>query len=253
VDKPDYFFGLEPNWFTRDRLFMVFVTRDALSGAYVAGQFYDEGVARLQLQQLAPLLGWWVRRLVAQRKLREQEYAAINPLSGDFLNKDRRNFCIFSKQLLDVTVRRKPSLWAPNSVGTVRVTLATGEIKKLILIAGQNPDALATMLGRVCPDTKVEGKASVLKSPPLEEQDARRLRVYSLCSVVFLMSGAGLAFVAFDRGQNPGLWTLAGFNLLAAIYFIVRAAMGRKPATVEKQDDLLHPQRQRLDDAKFRC
>lgn len=223
MDDADFFYGLEPRWLTWDRLYMVIVTRDALSGAWIAGQLYDHTAARLQLQQAYLFLGGWVRRKLGQRAVREQEYERMDPLSSDFLNRDRRNFCIFNKQILNITVNRKRSLWAAHSVGTVNVSLATGETKKFILIAGQDPDQVAEMLRRIHPATRIEGTAPA-KPLAMEGNPARRRRFYVLCTAAFLFFAGCFAYAAVQR-NDPGQWVGAVLNLLGAVYCGVRAAM----------------------------
>jgi len=235
VDNTDFFYGLEPHWLTRDRLYMVFVAREALCGAWIAGQLYSDTAARLQLQQTYLFLRGWVRRLVARRAVRKQEYLGMDPLSGAFLARDRRNFCIFSKQILDVAVSRRPSLWAANSVGTVRVTLATGEIRKFVLIEGQDADDVAEILRRVCPETKLVGKARPI-SPANKWNHARRTRFYVLCCAVFSLFAAGFTLVAVGRGNDPGPWAGGVLNTLGALYCGVRAAKCRKLAADENQE-----------------
>jgi hypothetical protein len=39
--KP-WFYGLEPRWFRWDRLYEVYILGDRITGAYLAGQVYDE-------------------------------------------------------------------------------------------------------------------------------------------------------------------------------------------------------------------
>lgn len=238
MEKTDcFFFGLETHWFTRDRLYMVFVTREALCGAYVAGQVYDETVARLILQGIYPFLRGWVRRVLEQRASREQQYKSIDPLSGEFLNKDRRNFCLLGQQILDVVVKRKRSLLVAYSVGTVRLTLASGETKKLVLLAGQDPDRVAEMLRRLYPATRLEGEASPQSDPAAKQwSHARRMRFYLLFCALFLFSAVGLAFTAVRRGHDPGQWAVAVLNLLGAIYCGTRAAKCRKSAADEKKE-----------------
>jgi len=43
------FDGLDPRWLKSDRVYRIYVTPDLLRGGYIAGQFYDEQSAAIQL------------------------------------------------------------------------------------------------------------------------------------------------------------------------------------------------------------
>ena len=138
---------------------MVFVTREAIFGAYIAGQMCDEASARRQLQSLYPFLRFWVRRLLAKREERETHYLQLDPRSDGFLAADKRNFFVPNTQVMDITVSRGRSLmWG--GVGKLKVDDATGRSRKFVLISQQDTDAIAEMLRPFFPGIKLIGEQS---------------------------------------------------------------------------------------------
>src|SRR5262245_47070199 len=138
-----WFYGLQPSWFSWDRLYKVFLTPSALCGAYIAGQVYDEDSGNRQLVMPAQGLGLlfipWVRRMVRQRREREASYEGLDPLGPEFLEMDRRNFRLEAEEIQRVVLSDKRSLmWAPDSCGALVFHGWDGRKRKFILI-GQQP------------------------------------------------------------------------------------------------------------------
>lgn len=235
LNERSYFYALQPRWLSTDRLFMLFVTREALYGAYVAGQIHDDNSARAQLQQLYPLLRFWVNRILARRAERERHFLTIDPRSGEFLSADKRNFCIFSSQVVHVTVNCKRSLWAARNVGTVKIVLATGQVLRFILVRGQDPEAISRMLRSFCTDTTLIGEPQNAKESREAAAKPERWKFYAMCSVAFFGFGVALLVVPL-RGGPKSLLVASILNLAFAVYCLIRAAKFHRSTTRLKLD-----------------
>lgn len=152
MNRTVIFYGLQPRWTGWDRLFKIYALPDAIAGAYIAGQVYDEASGRAQLIAPAGILGLfmvpWVRRMVRRRQEREASYASLDPGSDEFLAVDSRNFVIERADVEHVTIRRRRALWtwgATNS-GTIEFALWGGVKRRFILIGEQDTDGVARAL-----------------------------------------------------------------------------------------------------------
>jgi hypothetical protein len=136
------FYGLQGRWTGFDRLFKLFVTRDGIAGAYVAGQVYDEASGAAQLVNPArvagPLMAMWVRRLIRKRAERELMYDAIQPGSAEFMAADSRNFLLNKSDIEQAVLKSKRSLWASVNCGTVTFQLWSGKRLKFVLAGEQD-------------------------------------------------------------------------------------------------------------------
>jgi hypothetical protein len=151
MSKWPYFYGLQPRWFTPDRLFKVFTLSDSICAARVAGQFWDEQSARVQLAPagiLGVLAGPLVRQLIRRRTERETLYDSLAPGSTEFLGADRRNFVIHRAEVYSVVVSMQRCLWTgrvPNK-GRIDIHLVDGSRKRLILLGEQDATTIVAQL-----------------------------------------------------------------------------------------------------------
>jgi hypothetical protein len=147
------FFALEPRWLGRDRFYKIHVTDADLRGVLIGRQVYDEDSARRQMiapaQIFAPLMKLWADRILKRVRQREMDYDAMVLSSGDFLKRDRLNFLICRRDILDVQVNRKKRLWTGCSkiAGTLRLRMHDHSQREWIIVRDQDIDAIAASLG----------------------------------------------------------------------------------------------------------
>jgi hypothetical protein len=153
-----FFYGLQPCWWSADGLYKVYVSTEMLAGAYIAGQFYDEDVAALQLQQATLFFAPLIRRWLKRRSEREAHYSSADPFSAEFLECDRRNFHIQRTNVLYIRLLRRRALWTPFNAGSVEVKLVDGPARRLILVNDQNADEILGLLKAFYPLTEAIGK-----------------------------------------------------------------------------------------------
>jgi hypothetical protein len=156
-DRPSIpaFYGLEPQWASSDRLFKIYITGDALYGAYVAGQFYDAEIAANALSVLYFVLHRRVQRAVRRRHELERVYDGLVGTPTELLARDERNFCIERTRLFGVTVRRRRSWWTPDNRGSLHLELADGSKRRFLFVEKQDPDRIAAMLECFWPTLEV--------------------------------------------------------------------------------------------------
>ena len=162
----------------QDRFYRIYVSDKLLAGAYVAGQFYDERSARLQLQQAALFFGPFVRRCLIRRQEREAFYDSSDPFSPPFLEHDQRNFQIERMVVARTRLRRRRSLWTPINAGVLELELLDGSIRRFILAGEQHADDVLELLRTFDPWIEVSGKAEA----DAAAKAARRRRGSERCS-----------------------------------------------------------------------
>jgi hypothetical protein len=150
-----FFYGLQPRWLSWDRLYRVYVCDRMLAGAYVAGQFYDEPSAAIQLQLLGLFLRPLVRRWLAQRQEREAMYDVADPFDPSLLNYDRRNFQVPRSEVTRTRFRRNRSLWTAFNVGVVELELVDSTRMRFLLVGDQQPDEVLDLMREFDPDIEV--------------------------------------------------------------------------------------------------
>jgi hypothetical protein len=136
----------EPRWVTPDRLYAVYVTRNALHFFRVGGQLiavagaYPEDPAAYQDPKLVG------------------RYAGLDPLDPSALRLDPKNLLVPAAEVRAAHVRRRRSLWTsriPNS-GSLRLELRTGATRKFILLGKQDHEAVRKLLAEAGIETRVE-------------------------------------------------------------------------------------------------
>jgi len=148
------FYALEPCWLSLDRFYKVYADDNALYGAVLAGQVYDETSAQLLLIApapfLAPLTTRWAERLLNRREEREQKYDQMDPTSAQFLRENKHNFWILKKDILTAEIRKKGRTvwtWSLRISGLLRITTKDRRVKKFILVGHQDVDSISAMVG----------------------------------------------------------------------------------------------------------
>ena len=146
------FYALQPCWWTLDRFYKIYVTDDALYGAVLTGQVFDEDSASMFIVAtsiLAPLTKPWADRLVKRRREREEKYDRMDPTSQDFLKEDKHNFSILKNDLFKVEVNKKSkTLWTGGlSVsGILQLTTHDMRTRRFILVASQDAYSVRAMI-----------------------------------------------------------------------------------------------------------
>src|SRR5262245_30818895 len=104
------FYALRPRWTRWDQFYRVYILPDAIAGACLAGQVYDEESGRVQLATaagiFAPLMMKLVSRIVRKRNEREARYADLEPGTAEFLEVDDRNFIIRKDEVNRTVIHR---------------------------------------------------------------------------------------------------------------------------------------------------
>jgi hypothetical protein len=218
-----FFYGLQPRWLSWDRLYRVYVSDKMLSGAYIAGQLYDEQSAALQLQQLGLFLRPLVRRRFAQRQEREAMYDAVDPFGPLLLSHDKRNFQIARSDVVRTRFQRNRSLWAPFNVGAVELELLDGTTLRFILVGDQQPDDILRIIQRFDPAVEVSGKPNPLARPKPMSPGGKRF-YFAMLACLFLGFGGLFGYVAgAGLAPDPMHWPLAIVNAFMGIWCLVKA------------------------------
>lgn len=211
-------YGLDARWLNWDRLYKIYVATDCLCGAYIAGQVYDQDSATANLQNFCLLFRRSVNRSFQRREDREARYEGMDPTSREFLAQDNRNFHIRRREVIDITVNRRRSLWTPNNIGIVNIELRDGKLRRFILVGDQDADAIAKTLRLFHPETTAVGESSRLP----KKREPRRLDWIrsAFMSAVFL--GFAILFIclALLGVQHLGYLAIGALNFCAAIYYL---------------------------------
>ena len=154
-----HFYVLQPRWSGADRFYKIFVTKDLLCGAKLAGQFYDKGSAYRQLvypaQIFAPLMAIWANRLVKMREETERTYENIGPTTSLFMSQDKHNFQIALMQIENIVFITRRTLWSPDNFGKMEVYLR-GEKKMTFLLIGNDAEQVETLLKPFSVQTQIK-------------------------------------------------------------------------------------------------
>jgi hypothetical protein len=217
-----FFYGLQPFFWSRDRLYRLYVSDTMLAGAWIAGQIYDRQTARIQLQQLHILLFPLVRRWLARRNEQEKLYDSIDPFGPELLEVDKRNFQIRRSNVAWTRLRRNRSLHTTFNVGVFELGFSGTGKMRLILVGDQNPDSVLEMLRRFDPTIEVTGKPA----PRLIQTfSPRQIRLrYVVMAALLLVSGFVVGYCAFSgvvAGQK--YWPLATLNVLVGGWCLAKA------------------------------
>ena len=149
---------LQPKITTLPRLYAVYVTKEGIYGGYIASRLFpDRMSAEAAFQELSFLAPLFLRRRSKARRKREQFYRLLDPISPSFLNADRRNFAIATRQIASIHLQRGRSWHDPQSVGTLTIELVTGKRWKLFITGKQKVDDVAESVRRCWPNLVVTG------------------------------------------------------------------------------------------------
>ncbi len=239
-----FFYGLQGCWWTPDRLYRIYVSPTMISGAYVAGQLYDQEAAELQLQGIGSLLfKSYVDRKLAQRVERELLYDGLDPFSKPFLDQDPRNFQIERCEVLATRVDRRRSWWTPFNVGVVDIRLFDNTRRRFILIGEGPPDATIELLkafddrtevkGTYKPSAQAKAKAEAKSLTPRERR--RQLVILSVVWALFFGTLSALFVVARSPLRICLTWIV--YTVASTAFFLWLAyAVGKVPAEIDRSD-----------------
>jgi hypothetical protein len=233
-----FFYGLQPRWFKWDRLYRIYISDRMLAGAYVAGQFYDEHSAALQLQQMGPILSPLVQSRLAQRRERETLYDSVEPFGNAFLQQDERNFQISRSEVVRTRFRRNRSYWTPFNVGVLELELLDGKKHRFILVGDQQPDEILMMVQRFDPLIDVTGKPNPRPYPKAMSPAVKRrnLAVIGILLMCFAGLFGYLGIVGIDGNvANPIHLPMAVVNGLAGLWTFMRAWKMRRSQPQENE------------------
>ncbi|HJT36230.1 MAG TPA: hypothetical protein VJ783_29685 [Pirellulales bacterium] len=125
------FYALQPKWIERDRFYKVYVTREAVLGAWLAGQLWSWSASLKQLLMFAPLAYWPLR----WRDKREATYDRLIGNPKEFLARDRRNFSLPRELIRDAQPTNRVRSWTGLYGGsTLTLDLAGHGLLDLIVI-----------------------------------------------------------------------------------------------------------------------
>jgi len=138
------FYGLQPKWFERDRFYKVYATRDALYGAWLAGEICTWRTAWFYLLILAPLAYW----PLGLRGRREACYDSLISEPEQFLARDRRNFTVPASFIRNAqpTDRAKSWRWKVGGGSTLTMEMHDGMTFDLIVMAPDTAEGIAERL-----------------------------------------------------------------------------------------------------------
>ncbi|MGD8453373.1 MAG: hypothetical protein PVJ57_16295 [Phycisphaerae bacterium] len=154
------FYALQPNTLTSDRLYRIFITRQAICGAWVAGQFHSRESAQQVLVVTLGLLSFLARPLVnrwlRKREEREQFYDALDPDGAEFLEADKRNFRLLPMDIDGVTITQKKKFSGHGVRGPrLTITRSDGKALKLVVLPEHEPQIVHTALCRLIPGAEL--------------------------------------------------------------------------------------------------
>lgn len=138
------FCALQPKLIERDRFYKVYVTREALLGAWIAGHLWSWSAAVKQVLIFAPLAYWPLR----MRHNREAVYDRLISDPSEFLARDRRNFSLPYRLIRDARPTKRFSTWTGIYRGsTLTLELTDQRLLDLIVIKPHTSHDVADRLG----------------------------------------------------------------------------------------------------------
>ncbi|GMW02281.1 MAG: hypothetical protein AMXMBFR84_34170 [Candidatus Hydrogenedentota bacterium] len=154
-----WFYGVEGRQFTPNRFYKVYLSKESMMLARLAGQIFDsESASTLaaQGQIFAPLLFLYFNRLVRRRTENELKYDDMDLMSDRFLAEDSRNLRIPYRNLINVQMVPKRNagakLWAGHSTqGYLDITDMHGKRRRLYLTEPIDPSLTHTMIKEFIP------------------------------------------------------------------------------------------------------
>jgi len=229
--RPAYasFYAIEPSTLKWNRFYKVYVTDSGIAGAWIAGQFHVEHIARAQLQRFYPLLRGWVNKQLEQRRAREARYDRLSPSSHEFLSQDQRNFRISRIEVRHLCLVRKYSLQiGGRNAGILRVCLADRTTRTLIISGDRPAEDVSAMLRPVFGAFEETGSHKPVPQELTPEQRARGYRwdAFFVLGMMATMPALMLLFVPSTRLKNPAMAMAVfpfAFGIGAAIVFLRRA------------------------------
>lgn len=233
-DPIPFFHGLQPRWTRFDRLYRVYVSKQSLAGAYIAGQIQDEDTAVIMFQHFTPLLYPWIQRILDRRRERESLYDSIDPFSTRFLELDPRNFRIAREDVVRSRFNRNRSIWTPLNSGVVMIELIDGRVRRFILVGEQATDDVLELMKRFDPAIEIYGRTK--PSPRANSNPTRNNRlVYGWFALILFCLALLFTSFALDAPvKKPNFISLAIVNSLAGAYCLARSL--RRPDDSTNKD-----------------
>lgn len=141
----DFFYGVEGKVLTRNRFYKVYLTKNELHLAWIAGQVFNEAAADTLAasgQFFAPLLMCYFRRLLRKRDSREDHYDSMDVTSDALLAADARNGRYHTQTLGHVVLVKHEGAGASTYVGQetlgyIEIMDMNGRKRRLYLPADQ--------------------------------------------------------------------------------------------------------------------
>lgn len=128
---------LQPRWFSADRFYKVYLTPEALCGAWVAGQIHDEESGRVQLWPTGPLM-WLTIRSVERRAL-EAMYDSLADEPTSIIERDSRNFVLRLTEIRSIRVIPTSFFWKwYREHGSLAIEMQDGTRWELIVRCGMD-------------------------------------------------------------------------------------------------------------------
>jgi hypothetical protein len=213
--------------FWRDRLYRIYVGKDFIAGARIAGIVYDEmsfmltGAGAHWLTR--GLLAGWKKRKFAERKAREAFYDGINPAEQDLRAFDARNFHYSANEIVRLGFRFNNSSEIASATGVILLTTFAGPTRTLTVIDYIEPAAVIELLQSLDPRLEIEGQLGYASIRHREQAVARdhALNGGICCILIGALAGVAWAF-GFWPGFGGlqvaialplyGLWSLRRFS-----------------------------------------
>jgi len=140
---------LEPRWMSADRFYKIYLTREGLFGAWVAGQFHDPESVRIQLL-VWPLVPLVTASVMGARRESEATYDSLARDPDSILPLDERNFVLRPTEILSIRVRTPPLLWTCYSnKGSLAIELRDGTAYDFIVRVGMGVTAVVDRFAKL--------------------------------------------------------------------------------------------------------
>ncbi|MBX7258897.1 MAG: hypothetical protein K1Y02_21215 [Candidatus Hydrogenedentes bacterium] len=153
------FCGIEVNWFVSNRFYKVYLARDVMLWARLAGYVFDEESAKNSAQTahfVEPYVLMYFRRLVRRREANELKYDEMDLATDRFLAEDSKNIRMPFRDLTKVEFVTKGHVgnyaWAGHSTqGYLNVTDMHGKRRRLYVTDAGEPRETEAMLREFIP------------------------------------------------------------------------------------------------------
>lgn len=224
-DESRYFYAIRKRFFCRDQLFRVYVNREMLAAAYVAGQVRESRLYWNELARLAwsaRLLMPFINAVLRWRDEREALYDLVDPFDPGFTTIDRRNFQIPADQILRIRFEHKFVLHVQECIGMMQVISFDRARLSLIVIGFEPAEQIIRQLRELDRGLEVDRANPYLSPFDRELANQRRTTVWSNFCLA-MVAVVVFAIWATELVPRPRLLVSIAIGLTSCLWVVIKS------------------------------